>query len=138
MTNMTEYIINNCNAIAAGMIPCIKQSVYAMLVTVDGREFFGANWMTNAGLTVCPRVTLKCVTGEGYHHCTETCNQEFHAEPAAINACINAGYSVEGATVYVVGHTVCCDNCQATMAKEGVKDALVLDSGKHYFFGKEN
>lgn len=134
MCNISEYIITNCKAVAGELIPCVKQSVYAMLVTKEGKEFFGANWMTNGSITVCPRVTLKCKTGEGYEHCTETCNQEFHAEPAAINACINAGYSPAGATVYVVGHTVCCDNCRNTMWANDVAEAIVVDSGAHYEF----
>ena len=134
MCNLSQYIIANCVAVSGGLVPCVKQSVYAMLVTEEGKEFFGANWMTNKEVTVCPRVTLKCKTGEGYEHCKDTCNQEFHAEPAVIDAAINAGYSVVNAVIYVVGHTVCCDNCRNTMYNEGVSEAIVLDSGAHYVF----
>lgn len=128
-------IIAKCNE-AAGpdLKPCIKQSVYAMLVTAEGVEFFGANWMTNGEVTVCPRVTENCASGTGYELCADICNQDFHAEVAAIDACINAGHSTVGSTVYVVGHTYCCDNCIGTMTSNGVVSAVVLDSGKVYHF----
>jgi len=77
---------------------------------------------------------LNCASGTGYELCLDTCNQEFHAEVAAIDACINAGESVIGSTVYVVGHTYCCDNCIAVMTSNGVKTAIVIDSGKRYDF----
>lgn len=130
-----EYIIARCDETAGpDLKPCIKQSVYAMLITVDGREFFGANWMSNGEVTVCPRVTLNCVSGTGYELCSDVCNQEFHAEVAAIDACINAGFDTAGSTVYVVGHTYCCDNCIAVMTSNDVAMAIVIDSGKCYNF----
>lgn len=130
---MREYIIDTCNTIAGpNLQPCIKQSVYAMLVTVDGKEFFGANWMSCNGLTVCPRVTANSKSGEDYHFCKDICNQEFHAEAAAVQACELAGEPTLGATVYVVGHTFCCDGCIACMTTAGVKHAFVLDSEKLY------
>jgi len=130
-----DYIIARCDETAGpDLKPCIKQSVYAMLLTVDGREFFGANWMSNGEVTVCPRVTLNCASGTGYELCSDVCNQDFHAEVAAIDACINAGVSPAESTVYVVGHTYCCDNCIETMTLNGVAAAIIIDSGKTYNF----
>ena len=128
-------IIAQCNE-AAGptLIPCVKQSVYAMLVTVDGHEYFGANWMTNLDVSVCPRVLANSPSGKDYHFCSDICNQSFHGERAAIDACILNGDNPEGSVVYVVGHTYCCDGCISAMENAGVKQAVVLDSGKVYNF----
>ena len=132
---LSSRIIASCNEAAGPSLrPCIKQSVYAMLVTVDGKEFFGANWMSNGEVTVCPRVELNCPSGTGYELCSDVCNQEFHAERAAIDACINAGAETAGSTVYVVGHTYCCDGCIGAMTSNGVAHAIVLDSGREYHF----
>ena len=131
----SNRIIAMCNEVAGPELrPCIKQSVYAMLVTVEGVEFFGANWMSNGEVTVCPRVERNCPSGTGYELCSEVCNQEFHAERAAIDACIGAGHSPAGSVVYVVGHTYCCDGCIEAMTLNGVASAIVLDSGKVYHF----
>lgn len=128
-------IVAMCNEVAGPSLrPCIKQSVYAMLVTEDGHEFFGANWMTNGEVTVCPRVERNSKSGEDYHFCSDICNQSFHGERAAIDACINAGISPEGSVVYVVGHTYCCDGCLAAMRANKVASAIVVDSGKVYNF----
>jgi cytidine deaminase len=130
-----EFIIEGCDVAAAGsMIPCIKQPVNAVLITVAGTKHFGANWMTNQDISVCPRVTLNCVSGEGYEHCIDTCNQEFHAEPAAIDACINAGADTVGSVVYLTGHTRCCQPCQDSMKAAGVRKAICIDNGKEYTF----
>lgn len=129
-------IIAGCNEAAASeLIPCIKQSVYAMLVTANGKEFFGSNWVsTTSGATVCPRVTLNCASGTGYELCQTVCNQEFHAEVASLHACADADESAEGAVIYLTGHTYCCDNCIASMKQAGVYQCIVLDSGKVYTF----
>lgn len=132
---MQDYITLGClEAAGAFLRPCIKQSVYAMLVTLAGEEFFGANWMTNCEVTVCPRVEANSKSGEDYHFCSDICNQDFHGERAAIDACIDSGADPRGATVYVVGHTYCCDGCIAAMQANGVKQAIVLDSNKVYDF----
>lgn len=129
-------IVAGCNEVAASeLIPCLKQSVYAMLVTESGREFFGSNWMsTTSGYTVCPRVELNCPSGQGYELCKEICNQDFHAEVSALRACADAGESTQGAVIYLTGHTYCCDNCIQSMTEAGIKFCLVLDSGKLYQF----
>lgn len=130
-----SYIVANCNETAGPTLkPCIKQSVYAMLVTADGREFFGANWMTNGDVTICPRVERNCASGTGYELCQTVCNQEFHAERFALDACINEHCDPEGSTVWVTGHTYCCDGCITAMQNAGVARAVVLDSGKVYQF----
>lgn len=132
---LQDRIVAMCNEVAGPTLkPCIKQSVYALLVTVDGEEFYGANWMSAMDVTICPRVEANSKSGEDYHFCTSICNQEFHAERSAIDACIDAGNTPSGSVVYVVGHTYCCDGCIAAMQDAGVKQAMVLDSGKVYNF----
>ena len=128
---MKQYIIDGCNAVAGDLVPCVKQPVYALIITTDGKEHFGSNWMTNSNVTVCPRVELNCPSGQGYELCKEVCNQDFHAERFAISLCTS---DTTDATLYLTGHTYCCDDCIAAMKAAGIKTAVVLDSGKVYNF----
>ena len=133
MKNLTRYIKQMTDAVGGSDLrPCIKQEVRAMLVTKEGLCFFGANWMTNGDVSVCPRVTNNSPSGQGYELCKEICNQQFHAERAALDHCFNNGYSAEGGTMYVIGHTYCCVDCRAAMKAAGVIKAIVIDSGKEY------
>lgn len=132
MRKLAMYIKQMVDTLGVGLKPCIKQEVSAMLVTTDGMCFFGANWMTNGDVSVCPRVTNDCDTGTGYELCKEVCNQQFHAERAALDACANYGYSAAGGTIYVIGHTYCCADCRAAMKAAGVARAYVIDSNKEY------
>lgn len=126
-----QYIIDNCLAVAGGMTPCLKQSVYAVAITTTGEAFFGSNWMTTPDITECPRVAAKCATGEGYDLCAKICGQgvEMHAERMALNAMMDAGYSPVNAHVFITGHTYCCDSCILAMLECGVEYAASLDSG---------
>lgn len=126
-----NYIIAGCNAVSGDLVPCVKQPVYALIVATNGTHHFGSNWMTNQDVTVCPRVELNCVSGQGYHLCKEVCNQDFHAERFAIQLCTS---DTAGATLYLTGHTYCCDDCIAAMKAAGIAKAIVIDSGKEYIF----
>ena len=133
MNNISKYIKMMVDMVAGtAKWPCIKQEVRAMLVTPEGLCFFGANWMSNGDVTICPRVTEGCASGFGYDLCVSVCNQLFHAERSAIDACINAGFSPVGGTMFVIGHTYCCSGCRAAMKEAGIIRALVIDSGKEY------
>lgn len=117
-----------------GLAPCVKVSMQAMLCTADGAVYYGTNGISNCTLTECPRVTYKATD---YTHCVDTCKQPHHAEPSSIAAAHAAGSSTAGATLYLTGHTVCCANCQAAMAKAGLKEAFVVNSEgvvNHYVF----
>lgn len=105
--------------------PCFKQSVKAVIVTTDNQTFYGTNNIQNE-VSECPRVTLGCKTGEGYEHCKNTCNQNEHAEVVAVRKAIKAGVSLKGASVYVSGHTYCCDNCTKVMKANGVEKAFIV------------
>lgn len=125
-----EYIQANCDVRAGTLYPCLKQQVYACLVTADGKRFFGANWMLNNTVTVCPRLAFE--SGTRYDLCESECGQgtDYHAERQAINACLEAGASTVGATLYLTGHTYCCDTCKAAMKLAGVETVVRLDVGK--------
>lgn len=133
---MKNYISINALKQAEGssISPCIKQEVFAMVVTSEGKEYFGANWVSNDDLTVCPRITANSPSGKDYHFCSDICNQLFHAECFAMQACEAAGDSLVGAKAYVAGHTYCCQYCIAAMMHAGVKGAYVVDSSKEYIF----
>lgn len=61
-------------------------------------------------------------SGEGYHLCRTICQQPMHAE---VDAVIQAGMKVDGATIYLEGHTYACADCQAVSAEFGVKEIVV-------------
>jgi deoxycytidylate deaminase len=124
-----RYIIKNCAQRAMGFKPCAKTAVYAILITADGTEYFGANWMTSTDVTVCPREA-----GELYEKCLIECMQPWHAECATLAELEGFEDDATDAFVFITGHTICCDNCQAEMTKAGVQFAMSLDSGKEYSF----
>lgn len=97
---------------------CKKQTTIAVIVN-NGRYWTGSNWV-NDEQAVCPREGMK--SGEGYHLCKEICNQPSHAE---VDACLQAGENARGGTLYLIGHTYCCDNCLRVMKEHGIKDYVI-------------
>lgn len=104
---------------------CIKQSVYARIDTKNGEVIFGMNTIEN-NVKICPRITQKCASGEGYHLCKEICGQKHHAEVDAIRKAQNLGIDLKGAKLTLVGHTYCCDNCKKEMTKVGINEVEIL------------
>ena len=131
-----DHIKINCDVRAGTLYPCLKQQVYACLETASGERFYGANWMLNNTVTVCPRVTEGCATGTGYELCETVCGQgpDYHAERQAISACLEADADTTGGTVYLTGHTYCCDTCTAAMIEAGITKAVMLDTGEVFNF----
>ena len=75
----------------------------------------------HADIGECPRKGMK--TGEGYDLCKSVCNQRYHAE---VDACHKAGPSkTKGATLYLIGHTYCCDYCKNVMNDYGIKNVII-------------
>ena len=134
MLELKQFIIDSCNSRANNLYPCVKQQVYAMIVTSEG-VYFGANWMLNK-ITECPRVTQNVPSGTGYELCASVCGQgpKYHAERQAMDAVIEAGDTLVGAKLYLTGHTLCCEHCEAAMKEASLHSALVLDSEKEYVF----
>ena len=97
---------------------CIKQETIAIIEN-HGQYWIGSNWC-NSGQKECPRVGLE--TGVGYELCKSICEQGNHAE---VDACINAGANARGGTLYLLGHTYCCDNCKKTMSEFGIKKVII-------------
>jgi len=98
--------------------PCAKQTVRATIVARDGQRIVGTNWCSNAQ-PECPRKGL--ATGEGYHLCKGICGQVNHAE---VDACIKAGPAAVDSTLYLEGHTYCCDPCLQVMKEYGVNQVI--------------
>lgn len=109
-----------------GHLPCIKQSVYAMIKTVDGKMVFGTNKMLN-NITICPREVEGYATGTGYHLCKEVCNQNAHAEVDAIQNAHKKDMNIIGSVLTLVGHTYCCDNCIQVMKENGIASVHIID-----------
>lgn len=123
---MPQTIINETIKFSEGPA-CVKQSVYVKLVCVNGDTHYGSNEMKETSITTCPRVELNYPTGEGYHHCKDTCKQEFHAERQAIQRAREAGSDTTGASIYLVGHYYCCDDCTVAMKIAGIKNVFFVE-----------
>lgn len=97
---------------------CAKQDTIAIIVN-QGQTWIGSNWCENPQ-TECPRKDLP--TGVGYEMCKNICKQHSHAE---VDACEKAGSNAEGGTLYLIGHTYCCDSCKKIMCDFGIKEVVI-------------
>ena len=91
---------------------CAKKQVLCIIVSPTGERFVGENSCRNPKAE-CPRQP-----GEDYTKCITICEQEGHAETIALD---KAGPHAQGATVYLVGHSHYCRNCQIDLFNAGVK-----------------
>ena len=116
---------------------CLKQEVYAMIKTPLGEKIYGGNFIQN-NVGVCPRDQLGFKSGEGYHLCSDVCNQVSHAEVDAIKNAMKENIDITGSTLFLVGHTYCCDECLGKMANAGISQCIILneknESIKNYIF----
>ncbi len=103
---------------------CIKQTVVATIITKCGETISGFNGIKNLEITECPRVVANIATGVGYELCKDVCNQVGHAEIEAIKN--SKGYDLTGATMYLTGHTYCCDNCLEAIKNSGISKVYVV------------
>ena len=106
---------------------CVKQTVRAGIRTENGLWAFGSNNIKNEDIIECPRVLQNLQSGEGYELCKDVCGQVGHAEIEAINNAKNMGIDIQDATLFLTGHTYCCDNCLESMKIAGIKNVFILD-----------
>ncbi len=123
---MRTQIVKKAIEASEGHKACLKQSVYAMVETVDGDIVYGSNKMLNE-VSSCPRDGAGCASGEGYDMCKTVCNQNAHAEVDAMQAAEREGYDLEGAKLTLVGHTYCCENCTNEMLSRNIARVEILD-----------
>lgn len=97
---------------------CAKQETIAIIEN-HGQYWVGTNWCASPQ-DICPRKEM--ATGVGYELCKEVCQQGHHAE---VDACIKAGDSAKGGTLYLIGHTYCCDNCKKVIDFYGIKGVII-------------
>ena len=125
-----EYIIAGCKTYSGGRAPCIKRSVYCVIVSEDNKHVFGSNWMNNKFVLECPRADSP--TGEDYHLCKQICRQDSHAETDALIKATKLEVITHGAVLYLTGHSYCCDACLRAMKASGIKLVICMDSDKEY------
>jgi deoxycytidylate deaminase len=131
--NLYNTITQQARQNSKGFYSCVKQPVQAMIVTSDKTtKIYGMNKIINP-ITTCPRVEQDMKTGEGYHLCHEVCNQQAHAEVDAIMNAKKQNIDIHGSTLYLAGHTYCCDNCLEQMYKSGVKKVFVIAENNSVF-----
>lgn len=107
-----------------GVMTCAKKTTIAIIT--NGTKFYvGSNWCENPR-EVCPRTDNPVVeNASDYTLCKTVCKQRGHAE---VDACINAGENARGGTLYLIGHTYCCDSCKNTMANYGIMHTIIVRS----------
>lgn len=100
--------------------PCAKQVVKATILTKIGARYTGFNHCCKPQKT-CPRDAAGFETGEGYELCKSVCKQVGHAEEVAIETAEAAGADIEGATLYLEGHTYACEKCKNSALLRGIE-----------------
>lgn len=123
MSNLSKHIIAKAAMWNTGYFDCVKQSVQAMLVLANGIKVYGSN-VQETKKSVCPRVELNI---KDYTPCDSMCHQVNHAERDAIMKAFKLGYDLKDSTMYLTGHWVCCDECRLVMAKNGIKEAILVN-----------
>ena len=101
---------------------CAKQSVTAVIVN-KGNFWVGSNWCENPQ-EICPRKDMP--SGVGYELCKDICKQKYHAE---VDVCMKAGENARGGTLYLMGHTYCCDDCKKVMSEHGIEKIVIGELG---------
>jgi deoxycytidylate deaminase len=105
------------------MRQCKKQTTYAVIYK-DGELIATGSNEIHADIKECPREMQNMKSDEGYHLCKEVCRQKYHAE---VDACLKAGKRANGATLYLLGHTCCCDDCIKVMNEHGIAKVVIAD-----------
>jgi deoxycytidylate deaminase len=121
--NLSDHIKAKAWEWNKGYFKCVKQSVEAMLVLSNGIKIYGSN-AQETHKEICPRVELDIAD---YKPCDSMCNQVNHAERDAIMKAFKLGYDLKDSTMYLTGHWVCCDECRLVMAKNGIKEAILVN-----------
>lgn len=103
------------------MYRCQKQETLAVIEN-NGRFWVGRN-DCQVHTNKCPRDAKGCKSGEGYDLCRIICMQEGHAE---VMACKAAGENARGGTLYLYGHTYCCDACRKVMDEHGIVKVVIM------------
>lgn len=104
---------------------CSKQTVIAM---IEEDNLFGSNNVKKK-FSICPRDEMNFASGTGYHICKEKCNdnqEHEHAEISLIKEAKKRGISLKNKTIYLLGHTYCCENCLKELKESGVSMIKIL------------
>lgn len=102
-----------------GSGPCVKQTVVATIIDLDGVRHVASNHCLTPQQT-CPRAGM--ATGVGYELCRDVCHQPAHAE---VNAVRLAGEKCKGATLYLEGHTYACEPCKQVAREAGIVEVVI-------------
>lgn len=98
---------------------CAKQTVIAIIEN-NNKIWIGSNWCESPQIK-CPRLK-----DENYEKCKTICKQHNHAE---IDVCLKAKENARGSTLYLIGHTYCCDNCVRVIRFYEIKQVLIILPG---------
>lgn len=103
--------------------PCAKQEVSA-IICKDGDVLSVGKNLCLKPQEVCPRDTAGYKTGAGYHLCKDVCQQIGHAEEVAIAMAFEE--ELEGAEIFLEGHTYFCDKCTKSIGRVGIKRKHII------------
>jgi deoxycytidylate deaminase len=100
---------------------CLKQTTFCRIIRETGEVYEATNLCDVDGLTVCPRVTAGCKTGEGYELCGST-----HAEANAAKLAAETK-DVPG-IAFLFGHTWMCKDCQDALRAVNVNEFHICET----------
>jgi len=101
---------------------CAQRDVIAIIKN-GSKCWVGSNWCNNPQ-EVCPRGPQD--NGD-YRLCDSLCRINAHAE---VDACRKAGEQAKGATLYLIGHDHCCENCKKVMDEFEIKRVVIVTEPK--------
>lgn len=105
---------------------CLKLQVGAVIVK-DG-ESIGYGFNDAAPKEAyCPRADMP--SGTAYFLCSTHCSQTHHSETMAINS-VAPSMNCEGATIYIFGHYMICEECREAMIHYGIREVYLKKDGK--------
>ena len=120
-TNPVWQFVKNLQA-NEKTVPCRDKTIVAVLThEPSGQKFYGTNGIKR-DVGYCPRNESYNRMNEGYAKCRNICEQEHHAEIAALLSAVRhvPNLPLNQCVIEVYGTYQVCNNCQLVLDKHGV------------------
>ena len=120
-TNPVWQFVKNIQA-NEKTVPCRDKTIVAVLThKPSGQKFHGTNGIKR-DVGYCPRNESNHRMNEGYDKCRNICQQEHHAEIAALLSAVRhvPNLPLNQCVIDVYGTYRACNNCQLVLDKHGV------------------
>ena len=120
-TNPVWQFVENIQA-NEKTVPCRDKNIVAVLThKPTGQKFYGTNGIKR-DVGYCPRNESNHRMNEGYDKCRNICQQEHHAEIAALLSAVRhaPNLPLNQCVIDVYGTYQVCNNCQMVLGEHGV------------------